>query len=212
MRGNDELFREIAEKYISQYGQSLRDEKLTLDRQPEALPSTDSMERRVRGQIASAARRPYLRIAAALAACLVIVFLLPLALRTGLFSPDSATDPNPTHSDATDFSVSSPQNFVVIPLSAPLPSGFTKSGFEMDNGKSVYYVEDVYRDNVVITLEKAALPNTSGLTAIKLGDTVAYGTQTDSYSLLTFQRGAVVYELTCRYDINTLLQLGEAFV
>ena len=208
MRGNDELFREIAGKYIEQYGQALHNEQLALDRQPGAFIPTANLERRVRRQIAAGKRRPYLRAATALAACLAIALLLPFVLRTGQFSPDSPSTP----STSPSVSASPQPDFAVIPLSAPLPPGFTQSGFEQDNGKSVYYIEDSYMDNVVITLEKTTMPDTTGLTAIKLGDTVAYGTQSDGYSLLTFQSGGVVYELTCRHDINTLIELGEAFV
>jgi len=212
MRSNDELFREIAEKYAQQYGQLLHDELHELERQPGELPSTDGMARRVRRKIAAEKRKPYLRIATVCAACFAVVLLLPLALRTGVSFPDSATSTPPAHSDAAELPAQPQQDFAVIPLTAPLPSGFNETGFEQDNGKSVYYIENVYRDNVVLTLEKGALPDTGGLTAITLGDTVIYGTQTGSYSLLTFQSGEVVYELTCRYDINTLLKLSEAFL
>ena len=207
MRSNDKLFREIAEKYTQQYGQSLRDELRELEQQPDALPSTDRLEMRVRSQIAATRRKPYLRSIAAVAACFALVILLPLAFRSEAPLPDSMSSSPPAHSDAAPS-----QNFSPIPLSAPLPVGFSEAGFEQDNGKSVYYIENIYMDNVVLTLEKAVLPDTSGLTAITLGDTVAYGTQTDSYSLLTFQSGEIVYEFTCRYDINTLLELSLAFL
>ena len=207
---NDKLFREIAEKYTEQYGQALRDEQTMLDRSPGALPPTDRLERRVRQQIAAEKRRPYLRIITALAACLAIALFLPFAIRSGLFSPDVAGNSPPAQSDMSDSPAPTPA--AAIPLSATLPAGFTESGFELDNGKSVYYIEHAYMDDVVITLENATLSDTSGLTAITLGDKVVYGTQTDSYNLLTFQRDEVVYELTCRYDINTLLELGEVFL
>ena len=227
MRGNDELFREIAEKYTEQYGQTLRDESIELNRQTDAVPSTANLERRVRRKIAAEKRKPYRRIITTIAACLAIALLLPFALRNGLTPPDSdastespqtssgitePSDSSQTQPDTTEPTETPPEDFAVIPLSASLPPEFTNSGFVQDNGKSVYYIDDVYKDNVVVTLEKAALPDTSGLTVITLGDTVAYGTQTDSYSLLTFQNGGVIYELTCQYDINTLLKLGEAFV
>ena len=65
----------------------------------------------------------------------------------------------------------------------------------------------------MLTLEESSAPlQTAGLAKIDLGGPdglQAYGTQTDSYSLLTFQRGGVLYTLTCRHDINTLMRLGN---
>ena len=202
MRSNDELFREIASKYTEQYGEALRAEGAQLERSP--APSTVKLERRVRARIAAQKRKPYLRLATALAACLAIVVLAARVLPTQIS--------NPPPSDAQP-SAAPTLEYAVIPLSAPLPEGFVQTGFEQDKAKSIYYIEDASLDSIVITLEHSTVPSdTAGLTAIPIGGATAYGTQTDSYSLLTFSRDDVVYELTCKYDINTLIRLGEVFL
>ena len=216
MRSNDELFREIANKYVEYYGETLHDELALLESNAAKAPSTGNLERLVRRRISAEKRRPYVRVGAALAACLVVVLLLPFVRRLGVFTPPTSNDTAPAHSSAPlspSDAAPAPSGFAVIPLSASLPNGFSQSGFEQDMEKSIYYIEDVYLDNVVLTLAEArALPDTGGLVAISLGDSTAYGTQTDSYSLLTFCRDDVVYEMTCRYDINTLIKLGEALL
>ena len=217
MQNNDELFREIADKYAEQYGATLREELAQIELHA-AAPSTDNLERRVHKRIAAEKRRPYLRVATALAACLVIVLLLPYIFKLSIYSPstsDSAppiisATPKPPASDQT----SRPQpEFAAIPLSASLPDGFSQIGFEQDLEKSIYYIEDAYLDDVVLTMEEARdPPDTGGLVEILIGDSVAFGTQTDGYSLLTFERDNVLYEMTCRHDINTLIKLGEALL
>ena len=218
MRSNDELFREIADKYTEKYGAALHDELSKLELDPAAAPPTIKLESRIHKRIAAEKRKPFIRGGAVLAACLAIVLLLPYMLNLSKLSPSTSNDTAPMESTVPeapvqDMAPKPKPEFAVIPLAASLPDGFYQSGFEQDREKSIYYIEDAFMDNVVLTLEQSrALPDTGGLVEIALGDTIAYGTQTDGYSLLTFQRGAVVYEMTCRYDINTLIELGYALV
>jgi hypothetical protein len=55
-------------------------------------------------------------------------------------------------------------------------------------------------------------PETIGLVEIALGSQTAYGAQKDAYSLLTFGQDGVLYTLTCRHDINTLIRLGRGLI
>jgi hypothetical protein len=103
--------------------------------------------------------------------------------------------------------------FEIIPLSATLPEGFTQAGFKQDREKSIYYIEDARMDNVVLVLEESGDLPTAGLVSIALGgDTPAYGTQGDGYGLLTFIKDGVLYTMTCRHDVNTLLRLGQGLI
>lgn len=201
---NDELLRQIARGYAERYGQVLQEELSELERHPSESFSERGLERRVRKKLAAQKRKPYLRVFQALAACLAIALLLPRIWDSNVEAPPRIEPvPVPPLEEAA-------QDFAVIPLSAALPEGFTQSGFEQDREKSVYYIDDVYQDDVVLTLEKA--PDTfsgDGLVALELGGVPAYGTQTGSYSLLTFTREEILYTLTCRHDINTLVRLGS---
>lgn len=106
-----------------------------------------------------------------------------------------------------------PDMYAIIPLTVSLPDGFTQTDFDIDQGISIYFIEDRYRDDVVITLKRADMPaNMSNMTQINLGGLTAFGIQTDAFSLLTFSRDGVLYTLTSQYDINTLIRLGTAFV
>ena len=223
MHDNDELMKKIADTYIERYGHELNVELDWLEQFPGTTISEIRLEQCVREQIAAKKRRPYyLGALSVLAACFVIALLL---LVPGLHNSDvlysidrPPTDPSsglasPPHSAIPpDDSAFGQPDFEVIPLSASLPHGFNQIGFEQDYGKSIYFIEDQHLDNVVIILERPdALPDTSDLVEIDLGGLIAFGTQTDAYSLLTFSLDDVLYTLTSKHDINTLIRLGEVF-
>ena len=221
MRDNDEIFRKISDIYVDRYGKELQEEQQQLERFREITVPEIRLERRLREKLTAKKRRPYLRIIVPLAACFVLALLaLPRFLYPGSSlspalpssSPISSGQPGaPTPGAPTPGTP--PPAYKIIPLTASLPDGFTKTGFEQDYEKSIYYIKDAFLDDVVITLEKApAKLDTAGLVAIDLGGQTAYGKQTDSYGLLTFKRDDVLYTLTCRYDINTLVALGNALI
>jgi hypothetical protein len=203
----ENALREIAGRYAEQYGEELLRE-LAQREVPDADPlATQRLEWRVKQKIASEKRKPYKRVAVALAACFALLLVTPQLFRLSNEAPVSAA---PAASESADAPSSS---FEIIPLSAQLPEGFTQIGFEQDNEKSVYYLSDQFQDDVVVTLEASITPpETTGLTPLSLGETEAYGAQEDGYSLLTFQNDGVLYTLTCRHDINTLLRLGRGLV
>ena len=192
----------------------------------------DNLKKRVYKKIAADKRRPFVRLIPLIAASIAIAFFFLLNQQT-FDSSHSPTDSAPSissedpHSpvdiafpDAPD---SSPKpaippappatEYAVIPLAAALPDGFTQTGFEQDRGKSIYYIEDAFYDNVVLTLEYAGLPPDVGsLIEIDLGGATVYGKQTDAFSLLTFTQGGILHTLTSRHDINTLLRLSNALI
>jgi len=218
MRNNDEIMKRIADEYVERYGSELRAELEQLEQAPTVSIPEISLERKVRRKIAAQKRRPYLRALPMVAACIVIAAIyLPNLLRSEDSSPSyqasSPAAPAVSGSPAPAAQAPETQEYAVIPLSAPLPRGFTLTGFDQDHEKSIYYIEDANLDDVVITLEPAiAMPDMTGLVEIVLGESVVYGRQTDAFSLLTFSSDDVLYTFTSRHDINTLLHLGNAFL
>lgn len=216
---DDKLLRELASVYVEQYGKELQQEQAALARTPGEGISTHRLEARVRKRIAARKRRPYLQVMVSLAACVALILLAPRLLDFDFSqAPESGGAPSASSaaessipSEATAPSKEAPvREFAVIPLSAQLPAGFEERGFEQDREKSIYYIGDACLDDVVLTMEESSRPlTTEGLVKISLDGTEAYGTQTQSYSLLTFRSGNVDYVLTCRHDINTLIRLGN---
>jgi hypothetical protein len=83
---------------------------------------------------------------------------------------------------------------------------------EQDVGKTIYYLDNTRLDDAVVTLEYAELPDISGLTVYEINGQPAYGKYSPDYSALIFTKDGILYELTSKYDINTLMELGEAIL
>ena len=208
MDEKEKLLQDLARRYTEGYGKSLLEERANLEQDGDIYPAKN-LERRVMRAVRPRKLRVYLGTAAAMAAILALVvigsYILPQARFPG------ASDSAPPPSDAaSDTQASAPSSSDAIPLSFAVPVGFTKSGFEQDNEKSIYYFDDSMKDNVVLTMEKSSQsPDTAGMTTLNINGSTAYASVQEGYSLLTFNKDGVLYELTCRYDINTLTLFGN---
>jgi hypothetical protein len=104
------------------------------------------------------------------------------------------------------------QGPALIPLGFSPSGGFAVLESMEDDGKSVYVISDAQKDDVVAVLSRGGAVDREGLAPIPIGGGEAYGAYHADYSLLTFEKGGVVYVLTCRYDINTLIRLCQECV
>ncbi|HBU11373.1 MAG TPA: hypothetical protein DEB31_01165, partial [Clostridiales bacterium] len=101
----------------------------------------------------------------------------------------------------------------VIPLGFTLPDNFSVTAVEQDVGKTVYYLQDMRLDDVVLTLERSdgfIVPD--GMSEYEINGQTAYGVYKPDYSFLTFESGGLIYEMTSKHDLNTLLELGAAIL
>ena len=103
-------------------------------------------------------------------------------------------------------------SYELLPLSFELPPRFTVASVELDGERTIYHLADRELDDVVLTLERAGgLSRYDDLTPLAVGGRSAYGSSGGGYSLLAIQDGEtdVLYVLTCKYEVSTLVQLGE---
>lgn len=243
---SDALFRQIAFEYAEEYGKSLKNELLELERE-DVLRTTPRLDRKVLGEVAARKRRRAFRVIGALAACLLLAVLVPRMLdlsqnatqsqlspsapSAGLAveeaAPETAVEeaapfdapeweimeePAATEEEATADAqepVTGGGAVGIIPLSFALPDNLSIIAIEQDNERSIYYLSDVLQDDVVLTLEETDRePETEGLASITINDSVAYGVAGPDYSLLTFQKDGILYEMTCEHDLATLVNLS----
>lgn len=194
MNEKEKLLKSMAQKYAESYGNELKTELLRLEESGAPYP-TKGLEKRVMKSVHPQKRR-YMRFAAVAAALVLIIVGL------GILRPFSGGEQN-------SLSEAPSESYEAIPLSFSVPVGFAKAGFEQDREKSVYYFSDSLEDDVVLTMEKSTKkPDTEGLTKISINGEDAFAASEEGYNLLTFQKDGVLYELTCRYDVNTLLFFG----
>ena len=100
--------------------------------------------------------------------------------------------------------------YEMISLSAQLPSNISISDSRLDNEMTIYYLKDSYQDDVVmqLTYKKEEL-STEGMTEIIVNNQSAYAVSENEYHKLVFECNGIIYELTCKYDLNTLLSVSE---
>ena len=215
---DEKIYSRIAKDYARHYEAELKRELDALENGPPMV--TPGLDRRVASRISDLKRADGTRrkLWGLIAACFALILLVPYAVRT----PDIGNPP-PQYSDTApgaetpgpaeepDAQPVSPPAYEILPLSFSLPERFTLAGFEQDVAKTVYYLEDSKRDNVVMTLERSEDAEDfekNALVPLVINGHEAYGSTGNGYSLLTFEKQGIVYVLTCRHDINTLLSLG----
>ena len=86
---------------------------------------------------------------------------------------------------------------------------------EQDVNKTVYHLNDNKLDDVVITLERSGdISRYDTLTELTIKGNNVFGSSGNGYNLLTFkdEESDILYVLTCTYDINTLVLLGNSIL
>lgn len=97
----------------------------------------------------------------------------------------------------------------IIPLSFALPPNLMVASVEEDNGKSIYYLQNTQADDVVLTLEYADEYDFAGLDTAQINGSTVYYKYRSDYSLVTFEKEGVLYEMTCKHDVATLMDLSS---
>lgn len=207
----DALFEQMARSYVEQYGKELGQELEELEKH-EIPAATPSLDRRVHRAVYAPARRRNMRILGALAACLVLVLLVPRLMSLQLPESAGEAQSSAVAEDAAPQESAMPnEDLLLIPLSFELPDNLSVENSELDNGKTIYYLHNTQLDDVVMTLEKTTAENVAhdGLVEIQINQSTAYGMSGPDYNLLTFQKEDIAYVLTCEHDINTLIGLSK---
>ena len=113
--------------------------------------------------------------------------------------------------DRAAFSV---EYYEVIPLRFELPETFTLSHMEQDRALSIYYLSDENQDDAILTLQPEAYEPLPELPYVSLiiNDTPVSALIGADYQLITFEKDAIRYTLTCQHDINTIAALSAAIL
>ena len=233
-------FKWIADEYVREYGAQLRRELEGIEQRP-ILLSAPSLDHRVRRGTTGVKRVRYMRYAGVIAACVVIALLTPLALRLfpirvaeqapGLNPSSPTAPPSDVYTEQTpdshapapaeppsDVHVEPPNvgsAYEVLPLSFDIPGQFNIASVEQDVEKTIYHLNDNKLDDVVITLERSGdISRFDTLTELSIGGYNALGSSGNGYNLLAFrdESSDILYILTCKYDINTLVLLSESIL
>lgn len=201
---NEELYKHIAAEYLRQSGAELRGELNELSKVPQLTPALD---KRVNSRINALRRGRYARITGIAAACLAVMLLIPSVL---YFYQNAGAPAGPEPGVITEPSA---PVYEILPLSFVVPDQFSVASVEQDVEKTVYYFENSELDNVVMTLERAGDTALFGeLTPVSINGYDAYGSSGSGYCLLAFEKQDILYVLSCKNDINTLVKLSKSIL
>jgi len=216
---NEYQYKKIADEYLREYGAELRRELEAIEQRP-SVTGTPSLDRRVSRGVAAHKRTRYTKYAGLIAACLAIALLTPFIIRfypswTGTTAPD-AYSPAPTSSlPAPPMEPPKAQQSEVLPLSLSIPGQFDMESVAQDGEKTIYHLNDSKLDDVIITMERSGdISRYDSLIEIPIGGHSVFGSSGNGYNLLAFvdEDSDILYILTCKYDINTLVLLGESIL
>lgn len=245
---SDDLFRQIACRYVDNWGERLQGEQAALG-QEEVRSLTHGLDRRVLGTIRARKRRRAFGTAGALAACLLLAVLLPRMAGIGITrsaapSLEMASDaaglaqgeadegaafdlagktvpqeeaageaaPAPSAPTPRDTPESLGENAdgPVIPLPFSLPEEVIVLWAKQDGEKSVYHLGGALPEEVTLTLESTnRAPDTRDLTSLSIDGEMVFGSTRPDHPFLTFQRDGILYELSCRQELDTLIALSR---
>ncbi len=227
---DDDVFARIASLYVQADGERLKTQWADIKAKGETPTPSSGFEERVMAQIRgdmldtqrqrSYRWKRYAGVAGGLAAALVLVFV---SLRLTGYWPSRhlapAMPPSAAESSAELAEISQKTyDAEAIPLHFAMPPSFTVASVETDNGKTIYHLADAAHDDVVLTLEPLTAETalsaeiTQGLQAIHINGQTAYGRAQADYSMVTFAKDGLVYNLTCQYDSHTIITLSESIL
>lgn len=207
----DTLFKRMASSYADMQGEELKKEFEMLEQNspPTITPELDA---KVKGKLRKK-NRSYGRIWGILAACLLIAVMIPVISTqiNGQLGVTQSSIVGEQQEAASGESNTAEEG--VIPLSFTLPENFSVLEVEQDVGKTIYYLQDMRLDNVVLTLQRSdgfIVPD--GLNEYEINGETVHGIYKTDFSFLTFEKDGIVYEMTSEHDIDTLLELGTAII
>lgn len=199
---SEDIYRHIAKEYTEYAGQKLSQEKESLP--PEQKDSITRLDDLVTRRIKFLKKQKMIHLTGFAAACLLLILLFPVFRYI-------QRDDGKSGNTASDSAAHEPPKEEVIPLSFSLPDNFEVAQTEIDQGVSIYYLNNTYDDPVVMQMEymDTAEPVFNHLQPVHIKGRPAYGLAAADYKILTFVHDNILYTLTCEYDINTLVSISE---
>ena len=95
----------------------------------------------------------------------------------------------------------------IIPINIAIKPAYSVVSTVYDSGRTIYFITNTRQDNIVLSLRRGGITKveTEGLTPVAFGETTAYMAYDADYSVMVYEREGIVHELTCRFDVNTLV-------
>jgi len=95
----------------------------------------------------------------------------------------------------------------VVPLTIDIKPAYSVVSTVYDSGRTIYFITNTRQDNIVLSLRRGGVSDaeTADLTPVSVGGTTVYLAYDADYSAMVYEKDGIVHELTCRFDVNTLI-------
>lgn len=204
----DKFFEIIAKKYMEEDGENLR--KLS-ERLNEEASDISGLDRKIEKSLRrTKVKKRY--IASGLAGCALIIFLCINVFlsndKNSNISQSESQDNTYTY-DAEQYN----EQEDMQRIASILPVGYKVESIDHDNGKTIFYVLNDLKDEIILEEESLSYSlEVDTLKSFYLQDTRAYGISKADYSLITFELEDKLYTLTSSYDAHGLIAIGESII
>ena len=179
--GEDRAFKILANRYVEQIGNQLNQE--AAEKKITALPLPQKKRQRKIGKI----------IAAGAAVAAAFVFFI-VGSFYHLEYTERSNEKNMGYSEE------------VKPVLTLSGDRFKIADHMEDRGKDVYLIEEAMDDRAVITIEKGHIDQSGMQWGYIYGKPVLYKAE-EGYKILLYEIDNYVVTLSCRYELNTLIEL-----
>jgi len=217
----NKLYEKIASQYVELCGEKLL-------READEIPSlsTPGLDKKVSLRMKMGKLRRNLAGLGTLVATLLLLLLLPRMLQifsgnefmaepsSGVMEESSAGGIMTPSLSPVEEEGGNQVEIEALPLNVTLPHNFDVVEVEVDQGQTIYHLAETSMDHVVLTLrETDEKPEVEeGLQEIVINDKTVYGSDRGDYRILLFEKEGILYEMTCKHDINTLIQLSSSIL
>ena len=207
---DSEIFRNIAMSYVETDGEILKQELSQLTQEKSA---DISQELRMRARINEVKKKRLTIKAASMAATAAAVLFLVISIAPNFFTNNADYEMDYSAEETyqttkAQIGESSQSNYKVVPLSFTLPQNLTVAGMEQDKGQSIYYLQDIMGDDVVLILEETDRPaETESMRLIYINGLPVYVRETNDYNLATLKKDGILYTMSCKYELDTLTDI-----
>lgn len=215
---NEQFFKSIASLYAEKDGELLKNELEQIEKEGSVTYSS-RLDKKIKNKILNMKIRKLSYSLVPIAACFI---LLAVYFSSPSFnnkpteivdnSPSMADSPSaPT--DSNDTPRPTPNNNEVQLLSAKLPRGYMLTDVDYDNGKTIYYIVNESKNEIVLTTEEFSGEIENEIfQEININNTRVYGMVKNDYSVITYEKDDLLYTLTSKYNYKDLIEISKGLL
>lgn len=212
---NEAFFKNLAAMYAEKDGEALKNEVAEIEK--ENMPHSPHLDRKVQTKMLNFKMKRLSYLFVPVAACFIL-FAIYFGRAPINNNPTAMVESTPPTNSAPDTAIVDNNTPRPIPnevelLSAKLPNGYNVTDVDYDNGKTIYYIANDTKNEIVLTTEafSGELENEM-FQEININNTRVYGLVKNDYSVITYEKDNILYKLTSKYNYHDLIEISKNLI